>query len=160
MASKTSPGGIDLSAADLKNLDLSDNDVQRFWAFDFIDDDEEYFGVINDIDLGDLWLINLQVGYATDSFSLYGVHLEDDANNQIWGGHHDEETLNVTMVFTGADLLGGNTPPGNMDLVIQQADTSDSGQNFQVYVSGVRLASSHDGIRTQATGENGQESFD
>lgn len=161
--SYTGYGGLNISAADLKNLNTGANDIVSFTAFDYIDDSEEYYGGTlgwDDVQQGDVWLCNIQAGYSSDVYHIYGVTAQDDNDNAIWRGHHDENGLNANFIVKGDEILDGNAEPGNVDILIQQSDTSNSGVNYQLGVYAIRLKSTESEGRNRAHGLNGLESLD
>lgn len=136
---KTANGTIPVADDILKRIDPTTDDYQHFYEFAFVDDSEEWYGVIDDIYPDDVWVVKINIGYVTDSFTDYGVVLEKDNNDVLFQGAHDADGISEAFVWDGATILGGNSPPGNIDLVLQQVDSTDAGVNYSAHVTAYRV---------------------
>lgn len=136
---KTANGSMPIDAETLRTIDPTSDDFQHFYDFGFYDDSEEHFGVFSDIYPGDIWVVKFNVGYVSDAFQDWGVILQTDGNETLFQGIHDSDGLSEVFVWDGDTLLGSGSAPGNVDLLVQQVVTSDSGVNYSAHVTAYRV---------------------
>lgn len=135
---RSSPTPIDPEL--FRNIDPDSNDFQVFNpGVVSVDDSEEWFGVVSDVYEKDLWVVKLNAEFVTDTFTLYLVTLQTDSENVLFQTKHEDDSASKTLLLDGSTILDGNSAPGNIDLQVEQADTSNGAVDYVPFVTGYRI---------------------